>query len=82
MNWQSAIVDVAVLAATCVLAYLKILPSEAAVAVITGVVAARAALMKPPSDGDGDGKGGGGAVGASGAAAVLLGLASLFKAHS
>jgi len=76
MNWQSAIVDVAVLAAACVLAYLKILPSEAAVGIITAVVAARAALMKPPSDGSG------GAAAGGGAAAVLLGLASLFGRHS
>ncbi len=74
MTWQSAIVDVAVLAATCILAYLKILPSEAAVAIISAVIAARAALMKPPSDGGG---GAGAAMAGSGAAALFLGIGSL-----
>lgn len=90
MSWQAAIVDVAVLAAVCVLAYLKILPSEAAIAVISAVISARAALMQPPSGGAGGAAGGGkaaaagAAVAASGAGAVMLGLFSLLRpaAHS
>ncbi len=89
MSWQAAIVDVAVLAAVCVLAYLKILPSEAAIAVISAVISARAALMQPPSGGAGGAAGGraaaaGAVVAASGAGAVLFGLLSLLRpaAHS
>lgn len=79
MNWQSAIVDVALIAAVVAISYLQILPPEYAqpllISTISGLLAARAALAKPP--GDGDGKGGGGAAAGSGALAVLYGLAAV-----
>jgi len=70
MNWQSVIVDVAVLATACVLWYLK--APEAIVYLLIGAVCGgRLALQKPPSGP------GGGALGASGAGAIFLGALGL-----
>lgn len=83
MNLQSALVDVALIAAVVAIAYLKLLPPEVAqpllIATISGVLAAKAALAKPPGSGGGEPPAAGGALGGSAVGSIILGLLTVFR---
>ncbi len=70
MNWQAAIVDAVSLLVLGALIYTKAVPSEIGVPLLTAVIAARAAMMKPPP-------GPGGGLATSAAGAMGLGVMAL-----